>query len=1293
MGFWQGVLGQLGFEVKRIDGGETKAAGDYSTAADAFASTLGTNFNENYSSFNNQKQQLQSYVEWVYAAVHAIAEHCAAIDFRLYQNNTKIKNASIGQKLIYYPKEITRLQQNKVDIIEQKDGGLSMRQGASPLEELESHPLLDLLHCPNPYMVKNEFLEVTFIHMMLTGDAFWAIARDKKGVPAEMWPLMPDRVTVVPDTNKFVIGYTYQVNGEQVKFAPDDIVHHKLSNPVNFHRGYSPIMAGARTIDADAHASNWNRMTMYNRATPSGVFQTDAKLDDKVFKRLKQEIADTFGGASNHDRPAVLEQGLSFKPISMSAKDMDFLNLRNFNRDQILVMLGVPKSVLGLDESMSRSNAETSEYVFSKRNRNKMQRLTNRITEDLAIQFGSNLVVSFTDPVPEDKQFILQETQAALGGVGYQRINEERAKRGDDPVPGGDEIWIQSTMVPLSVALDNAKNPQPQVAPIASPDTEQDINDEDTDEEESSADDGSGDNTDANNDSGSGNNSTADNSGSTTSEGTNDSGNATQGAAFTDAQMKQLKELFATVKVPSSSEEAKEYALANWKSLKRSIKKSDYGPNRDVPDGHFLCECCDGWGEHDTGYECYRCDASGTVTPKENEQPIPCGGRADSTELYLDENGIYQHVKSGQLVTSASMTTAVPHIWESFSTDSTLPSFPAPLHEAEKAKVLITIHKADNLAPAPAATQTPSQVDEAAPPKQPDASNDTIATHLTSGKLGINENMAQWFAERSKITLRFERRFMRDATEHFLLQKHEVLSNLPMFVAESEKIAPSMRVKAAKKKMKKLFDKTASAVAWTTALKQAYSHLNEQAGANVAKIVNRPADYGYGAYSADATPEAGFTYDPNTAAIKDFFNKRTGEGNITNLKDAIGNGIDEETDKQLRATLTEGISEGVGLQELSDRVESVYGAASGYRALRIARTETQQALQFASNAAWSQSAIKPDSWIWLDDGPNACVACHALNNKIFTNLNDVPNGGVLHPNCTCSTVPYSINGVKAFDIPPTTEETSAEVPASVGASYSTVLPAFPTALKFNPNHGDDGRFSTGSGGDTGSSNESGSESGGGSAASANIVEPLKFSDLTEEGQKATGDRASQSLTNEQYQQMAAQGKAQLDAMKANSSPITGLKTNMAELTNKSVDNPINVAYNRIKSFAATREPWGGVTIDPHTGSLLETKGSMFALTARESGMKTIVIPPDATKEQFSYAMSQAMTQFESALTPESHYLGVFYDAGLNQIEIDPAVAVPDLSVAQQIGAYTGAAGGAYNFADGDGYWPPHVGGE
>lgn len=58
------------------------------------------------------------------------------------------------------------------------------------------------------------------------------------------------------------------------------------------------------------------------------------------------------------------------------------------------------------------------------------------------------------------------------------------------------------------------------------------------------------------------------------------------------------------------------------------------------------CRCCDAIGEHyETGFECYRCDAAGWCTPDEDKTPIPCGGRKDSPEVWVDDEGRYRHTE------------------------------------------------------------------------------------------------------------------------------------------------------------------------------------------------------------------------------------------------------------------------------------------------------------------------------------------------------------------------------------------------------------------------------------------------------------------------------------------------------------------------------------------------------------------------------------------------------------------------------------------------------------------------
>lgn len=440
---------------------ETKAA-DLTTGAGAWFEIFGQGTKNNqFTQFNNMKQQMAAYNDWVYAAAHTIAEQCAAIDLRIFMNRSKRKNAQVSDKMMYDKKTIYKMEHQKTTEIVNVKGKLVRKDNLPQLEELESHPLLDLLNAPNPFMTRNEFFELTFLHMELTGNAYWAIERDNKGKPAALWPLLPEFVSVVPDKEKFIIGYIYKVNNEEVPFAPDDIIHHKYMNPSDLRMGMSTVQAAARAIDTDAHAADYNRKFFYNSAQPDAVLYTDAQLDEKMYKRLVSQWRDTYGGTANSHRTAILENGLKYQARVLTQKDMDWLNGRNFNRDQILAIFGVPKSIIGLDESMSRANAETAEYVFVKgKIRPKMLRLCARITEDLAIQFDKKLVVSFTDPVPSDKAFLLEEKKASVNT--WRTINEVRAEDGDDPVPGGDELYIANTLHPIGQEMEE---PAPEETP------------------------------------------------------------------------------------------------------------------------------------------------------------------------------------------------------------------------------------------------------------------------------------------------------------------------------------------------------------------------------------------------------------------------------------------------------------------------------------------------------------------------------------------------------------------------------------------------------------------------------------------------------------------------------------------------------------------------------------------------------------------------------------------------------------------------------------------------------------
>lgn len=360
---------------------------------------------------------LAAYKGWVYTCVNAIAEDVASINLKLQRKSGK----------------------DWIDV--------------------ESHLALTTLSTVNPFTSSYELFLYTQSFLELDGNSFWYLPRGSvTSKPAEIWVLEPSRVTVVKNSRDFITGYVYRnEKGEDVPFDQEEILHFKRFNPLNKYRGMGTVQAAALAIDTDNYASTWNRNFFYNSAMPSATLETDGTLTDDQFRRIKAEWDSRYKGIDNAHKLAILQGGLKFKPTAISQKDMEFLEQRKFSRDEIMGMFRVPKTVLGIVEDVNRANAEATEYVFSKRViKPRMEFIVDRLNEFYLAMFGlDNNVYRFVfdDPVPQNRELELKEYQTALA-AGYMTINEVRAETGLDPVSGGDEIYIQNSLVPLGIPAD-----------------------------------------------------------------------------------------------------------------------------------------------------------------------------------------------------------------------------------------------------------------------------------------------------------------------------------------------------------------------------------------------------------------------------------------------------------------------------------------------------------------------------------------------------------------------------------------------------------------------------------------------------------------------------------------------------------------------------------------------------------------------------------------------------------------------------------------------------------------------
>lgn len=220
--------------------------------------------------------------------------------------------------------------------------------------------LQPLLKQPNPWMGTVEFIETITMHLLLTGNAYIELAEvDSRNRPNELYVLNPKNMKVIPSATKFTAGYEYIVNDKIIKFSPQEIIHIKLPDPRGeSHYGIAPLTALRWTIEQEWQTTKWN-VSYFNNATwPSGIIVAQDGLNDTEFKRAREELRRNYEGASKVGKVMLLTGGLDWKQTTPNPKDLDFLNMKKMNRQEILAIYRVPPSIAGIFEfenSTSRS--------------------------------------------------------------------------------------------------------------------------------------------------------------------------------------------------------------------------------------------------------------------------------------------------------------------------------------------------------------------------------------------------------------------------------------------------------------------------------------------------------------------------------------------------------------------------------------------------------------------------------------------------------------------------------------------------------------------------------------------------------------------------------------------------------------------------------------------------------------------------------------------------------------------------------------------------------------------------
>lgn len=336
--------------------------------------------------------------------------------------------------------------------------------------------LSKLAERPNEFMGAIQFMQFNILYLNLHGNAFIYF---KDVPPYGLYPLRPDRVQIVPDKNKRILGYLYFPDGTSVEKAvpipAKNMLHIKTPNPYDplegLGYGLSPLSAAARSADVD------NRMTGFlgeffarNGIMGGGVIELPDAIDEDEIAKLRAQFMEAYGGASKWGKPIVVDAGGSYKPLSMTFSEMALDNVDYRNIRRVTSVFGVDAKLLGLDSAASTYNnmGEAENAFWTRVMITELRMFEEELRYKVHIGTGKEFMRFDVSGIPafaEDTTSQVDNYTKLVASFVPPNVAAKVAGLELEPIEGGDESYMPTSLQPVKIAL-NPPAPAPSNSPF-----------------------------------------------------------------------------------------------------------------------------------------------------------------------------------------------------------------------------------------------------------------------------------------------------------------------------------------------------------------------------------------------------------------------------------------------------------------------------------------------------------------------------------------------------------------------------------------------------------------------------------------------------------------------------------------------------------------------------------------------------------------------------------------------------------------------------------------------------------
>lgn len=306
---------------------------------------------------------------------------------------------------------------------------------------------------PSPGVTRYTFMQALVTSVILNGDGFARIERDKAGVACAMHFLPYGSVVVYSLSDGRGVDCYFDLSTLEY-IESNDMVHIR-DYSYDTVRGVSTLRHARKTLGYSIAGEDQAGKLYGNGGVVSGVlsYENVVRLDEKRREEIKQEWRKTI---STNGGVAVLDAGAKYNPINTDPDKMQLLQGRQHNTVEVCRFFRMSPVKVG---DLSKSSYSTVEAVNTAYLSDTLSSYLVKIEQELLLKVfppgrRKKMLIQF------DASAILKADSAsqsqligALAPYGAYTTNEIRAQLNLPPVDDGDVPFVMSNMQRLGAEL------------------------------------------------------------------------------------------------------------------------------------------------------------------------------------------------------------------------------------------------------------------------------------------------------------------------------------------------------------------------------------------------------------------------------------------------------------------------------------------------------------------------------------------------------------------------------------------------------------------------------------------------------------------------------------------------------------------------------------------------------------------------------------------------------------------------------------------------------------------------